>query len=69
MVNKQSEHQEEHTGAKQNDWCPAMMMLAITMIKRIKADNKRQQYHARFKVNVMNDIDSEQRKAGKEKRK
>ena len=44
-----------------------MMVLPVTMPEGIGPYHKGKEDHARLKINIMNDVDSEKGKAGKEK--
>jgi len=66
MEKKLFEYQEEDTNDEEHEWPETMMMLSITVIEWISADEKRQHDHPYFKGKIVNDINAEEWNAGKE---
>ena len=60
--------QENKPCSKKRNGKPAVMMLFITMIKRIGANQERQNDHSGFEKDIMNDIDAKQGEAGEKQR-
>jgi hypothetical protein len=57
-------YQKDHSGAKKQQGDEALVMPAVSMPERARADCRSKGDHKIFKTGIMNDIDPQNRQAG-----